>query len=300
MTGSGGSYREGEASQHEAAGGSPTSGVNAVYDTRVVPGQGHAPADEIVSGDGETADRDAARESEPAPPRRVRSPMGRSWQAAFFGLALAGLLGIAAWALFGSQLLVVRSVVVTGTHLVPASEVLAVAGVEPGTPLIRVNAGQVEARIETIRQIRGVRVTRSWPDRVVIVVRERTPALAVAVQAGGFDLVDADGVIVRWAASRPASLPLYSVTAAVASLRGDPDLGAAAVVTGELPGWLRHSVESVTAPSPDQVTLELSGGITVVWGGADRPAQKAQELTVLMMTHSHYYDVSAQGTLMTK
>jgi cell division protein FtsQ len=217
----------------------------------------------------------------------------------FFGLALAGLVGFATWALFGSQLLAVRSVVVTGTHLVPAAEVLEVAGVEPGTPLIRVNAGQVAARIETIRQIRGVRVTRSWPDRVVIVVLERTPALAVTAPGGGFDLVDADGVIVRWAATRPG-LPLYPVTAAVASLRGDPDLGAAAAVLGELPAWLRHSVESVTVPSPDQVTLELSGEITIVWGGTDRPAQKAQELTVLMATHSHYYDVSAQGTLMTK
>jgi cell division protein FtsQ len=328
VTGPGGSYREGGASRHEAAGGRPTSGVNAVYDARVVPGQGAAPVGEtvpagvivpvgvIVLADGETA----GRESGPASPsrgrswlgrswlarsglgssRRGRSGRGRSWRVAFFGLALAGLVGFGTWALFGSQLLAVRSVVVTGTHLVPAAEVLAVAGVEPGTPLIRVNAGQVAARIETIRQIRGVRVTRSWPDRVVIVVLERTPALAVTAQGGGFDLVDADGVIVRWAASRPAGLPLYPVITAVASLRGDPDLGAAAAVLGELPARLRHSVESVAVPSPDQVTLELSGGITVVWGGTDRPAQKAQELTVLMATHSHYYDVSAQGTLMTK
>jgi cell division protein FtsQ len=320
VTGPGGSYREGGASRHEAAGGRPTSGVNAVYDARVVPGQGAAPAGEAVLASvtapagGDTAGRDTARESGPASPsrahsrrarswlgrsRRGRSGGGRSWRVVFFGLALAGLVGFATWALFGSQLLAVRSVVVTGTHLVPAAEVLEVAGVEPGTPLIRVNAGQVAARIETIRQIRGVRVTRSWPDRVVIVVLERTPALAVTAPGGGFDLVDADGVIVRWAATRPG-LPLYPVTAAVASLRGDPDLGAAAAVLGELPAWLRHSVESVTVPSPDQVTLELSGEITIVWGGTDRPAQKAQELTVLMATHSHYYDVSAQGTLMTK
>ncbi|HEX2745093.1 MAG TPA: FtsQ-type POTRA domain-containing protein [Streptosporangiaceae bacterium] len=224
----------------------------------------------------------------------------RAWRAAFFALALAGFAGFAAWALFGSVLLVVRSFVVTGTHLVPASEVLAVADVTPGTPLIRVNTGQVEARVATIRQVRSVQVTRSWPDRLVIAVRERTPALAVPAPGGGYDLVDADGVIVRWGATRPAGLPDYPATAPVASLRDDPDLLAAAAVLGELPARLRVAVESVTAPSPDQVTLRLSGGITIVWGGTDRAAEKSQELVVLMQTHARYYDVSAQGTLMTK
>jgi cell division protein FtsQ len=175
-----------------------------------------------------------------------------------------------------------------------------VAGVQPGTPLIRVNTAQVAARIDTIRQVQGARVTRSWPDRVVIAVRERTPALALPASGGGYDLVDADGVVVQWAAGRPADLPLYPTAAPLASLRGDPDLAAAAAVLGELPARLRHSVDSVTAPSPDQVTLRLSGGVTVLWGGTDRAGAKAQELTVLMRTHGNYYDVSAQGTVLTK
>jgi cell division protein FtsQ len=219
---------------------------------------------------------------------------------AFFALALAGLAGFAAWALLGSQLLAVRSVVVSGTRLVPASEVLSIAGVEQGTPLIRVNTGQVAARVDTIRQVRSAQVTRSWPDRVVIVVHERTPAVAVPAPGGGFDLVDGTGVIVLWAAARPADLPLYPATAPVTLLNGDPDLGAAAAVLGELPARLRRSVESVTAPSPDQVTLQLAGGITIVWGGTGQASAKSEELTVLMRTHSHYYDVSAQGTVVIK
>ena len=229
------------------------------------------------------------------------------WRATFLGLATAGVIGAAVWVLFGSRLLVVRSVIVTGTHLVPRSEILAVAGVEPGTPLIRVNTAQVAARIDTIRQVRSALVSRSWPDRVVIVVRERTVALAVAAPVkgdgeagGGYDLVDAEGVVVQWDASRPADLPLYPTAAPVTSLRGDPDLAAAAAVLGELPAWLRHSVASVTAPEPDQVTLRLADGITVLWGGADRAVAKATELAVLMQTHMHYYDVSAQGSVLTK
>ena len=259
-----------------------------------------------ASGDGEVSRDDAAGDSPTshanAPYRSTpyRSRVVHSWRIAFYGLALVGLAGFAAWALFGSQLLAVRSVVVTGTHLVPASEVLAIAGVEPGTPLIRLNTGQVAARVDTIRQVRGAQVTRSWPDRVVIAVRERTPALAVPAPGGGFDLVDATGVIVLWAATKPGDLPLYPATVPVTLLRGDPDLGAAAAVLGELPAALRSSVESLTAPSPDQVTLQLAGGITVVWGGTGGTSAKSEELGVLMRTHSHYYDVSAQGTVAIK
>jgi len=254
-----------------------------------------------ASGDGEVSRDDAAGDSPTSHAKASHS--GRvlhSWRVAFYGLALAGLAGFAAWALFGSQLLAVRSVVVTGTHLVPASEVLAIAGVEPGTPLIRLNTGQVAARVDTIRQVRSAQVTRSWPDRVVIVVQERTPAVAVPAPGGGFDLVDGTGVIVLWAAARPADLPLYPATAPVTLLSGDPDLGAAVAVLGELPARLRRSVESVTAPSPDQVTLQLAGGITIVWGGTGQASAKSEELTVLMRTHSHYYDVSAQGTVVIK
>jgi cell division protein FtsQ len=230
---------------------------------------------------------------------RRRPRFRRSWRVAFAALAAAGIVAGATWLLLGSRFLAVRSVVVTGTRLVPESEVLAVAGVKPGTPLIRVNTAQVAARVETIRQVASAQVTRSWPDRVVIAVRERTPALAVSAPGGGFDLVDADGVLVQWAVRRPADLPVYLTTAAVPSLRGDPDVGAAAAVLGELPGKLRASVTSVTARNPDQVTLRLAGGATVLWGGTGDAWAKAEELALLMPTHASYYDVSAPGTAVT-
>jgi cell division protein FtsQ len=226
--------------------------------------------------------------------------MKSKWRAIFFALAMTGILAGVAWALLGSRLLVVRSVVVTGTHLVPASEVLAVAGVRPGTPLIRVNTAKVAARVETISQVRSAEVSKSWPDRLVIAVQERTPALAVSVSPSGFDLVDPAGVVVRWSATRPAGLALYTSPVPAGSLRGNPEAEAAAAVIGELPAWLRGSVVSLYAPAPDQVTLHLTGQMTVLWGDPQRAAVKAQELRVLMGTHAHYYNVSAQGTVVTR
>jgi cell division protein FtsQ len=306
-----GPSREGNASRYEAAGGSPTSGVNAVYDDRALAADTlsiEPPADGGEAADGEAVDDEAGRTragrgtgKRQRSRRRGRSArQRRSWRLSFFALAMAGVVALAAWALFGSRLLVVRTVQITGTRLVPRSAVLAAAGVEPGAPLIEVNAGQVASRIDAIRQVRSAQVTRSWPDRLVIVVHERSPAVAVTAPGGGWDMVDADGVIVTWATSRPASLPVYTATVPVTALRDDPDLGAAAAVLAGLPAQLRGSVKSVSAPSPDQVTFQLAGGITVVWGGTDRTAAKAQELTALERTGSHYYDVSAAGVLVTK
>jgi cell division protein FtsQ len=222
----------------------------------------------------------------------------RRWLAVFLPLAALAVAGGIVWALFGSGLFAVRYIVVTGTRLVPDSEVLAVASVRPGTPLIKVNTAQIAARVLGIRQVQAVVVTKSWPDRVTIAVRERTPALAVAVPGGGFDLIDADGVIVQWAATRPPRLPLYAAANA-SSLQGDPGVGAAAAVLTELPRSIRPLVASVTAPSPDQVTLQLAGGVTIVWGGPDDAAAKARELAILMPTGARYYDVSGPATAVT-
>ena len=278
MSGPGGSYRDGEPSLAEAADGPGTTTAMA------------APAAEVFTG---------RPQSQRPQSRRPQARRPRARWVAVLLLAAMGVAGGVTWALFDSSLFVVRSVVVTGTRLVPESEVLAVAGVQPGTPLIRVSTARIAARVLTITQVQGVQVTKTWPDRVVIAVRERTSALAVALPGGGFDLIDANGVIVQSAATRPASLPLYTTTAAASSLRGDPDVAAAAAVLGALPASLRSSVTSVVVPSPDQVTLNLGSGVTILWGGADDAAAKARELAILMQTHARSYDVSSSATAVT-
>jgi cell division protein FtsQ len=281
VSGRDGSYRDGEASGSWA--------VDEAVDEAVM--------STAVTGGRRAADAGGPPTRRPKA-RRLRA-RSRRWLAVLLLGAVLGIAGGVAWALLGSRFFSVRSVVVTGTHLVPESEVLAVADVEPGTPLIRVNTARIAARVLTIRQVRSVRVSTSWPDRVVIAVQERISALAVALPGGGFDLIDTNGVVVRSAATRPRSLPLYRTTAAPSSLRGNPDVGAAAAVLGELPASLRHSVSSVTAPSPDQVTLLLRSGVTILWGSADDAAAKVEELAVLMPTHAHYYDVSSPATAVT-
>jgi cell division protein FtsQ len=223
------------------------------------------------------------------------------WRAAFFALAIAGIIAGVAWALVGSRFLIVRSIQVSGTHLVPRSEVLSAAGIKDGLPLIRVNTAAVAHRIEQITQVESAQVRRAWPDSVAITVHERTPVLAVS-SGSGYQLIDKFGVPVEQAAKRPPGMPRFTLAAGspgVAALRGSPAVRAAATVLRELPAPLAGRVTRVSAPNASDVTLRLTGGITIAWGGTDRPAAKAKELRVLMRTHARSYDVSAPETAMT-
>jgi cell division protein FtsQ len=217
--------------------------------------------------------------------RRPRDP----WRTAFFGVLALAILAGAAWALLGSSLLVVKHEDVSGNRLVSSSEVLAAAGVRPGTPLASVNTAAVARRIEQIAQVLTATVSRSWPNTVVIVVHERTPALAVA-SGGRFALIDGFGVTVRWSRYRPASMPLLRQPPA--RLRGNAGIKAAVAVIERLPPRLHKLVLSVSAPSPYAVTLALRGGITVAWGSAQQGTLKAAELAVLLRTSARYLDVS--------
>ena len=242
-----------------------------------------------------------------AKPRRTRTP----WRTAFFVLAGVGIIAGVAWALFGSRLLVVRSVTVTGEHLVTSAQVVAAADVPLGTSLIGVDAGQVAQRVEGIRQVASVTVSKDWPDHLTITVRERVPVVAVRMAGGGYDLVDPSGVLVVWSRTRPARLPLYQASVAGGALRGNPGLAMAAAVLAELSPTLSKQVAEVSASQvqagqgstpgdANQVLLGLRDGKTVLWGGTDYAAQKNRELAVLLSGAARYIDVSAPGTVVTK
>jgi len=255
-------------------------GVSGGSPPAVQPGPGGGPA----TGPGDAGAR----------PRRP----GRRRQAVIFTLAAAAIAAVAIWALLGSSLLVVRSVTVTGAGAVPRAEVLRAAGIAPGTPLIRVNTAAVARRVEQITQVQSAQVGRDWPDTVVITIQQRTPALAVATD-GGFALIDRFGVVVSQVASRPAAMVLFVTAADPGSLRGSPAVRAAVAVLHELPPQILRQVRSVTAPSPDAVTLSLRQGVTVLWGDTSRSAAKAAELKILMRTKASSYNLSDPYTAVT-
>jgi cell division protein FtsQ len=241
------------------------------------------------------------------PPKQALARARSPWRAAFYGVAVVAVLIGVGWVVLGSKLLVVRSIVVNGNHLVSASQVRAVAGIAPKSVMIRVNTRAAARRVESIDQVQSATVSKSWPDRIVITVHERTPALAVAespvtqgTRATGYDLIDKSGVVIQSVRTRPVGLPVYQTSAAASSLRGNPAVSAAVTVLHEVPKAVARSLASVSATSADDVRLMLTSGVTIVWGDTSYAQQKSTEITVLMRTHQHYYDVSAPGTAVAK
>jgi cell division protein FtsQ len=258
-----------------------------------------ADRDSPRAGQGRDAARPAGQGRDAAPP----AGQGREselWKAACFVFAAVAIVAGLAWALLGSSLLVVRSVQVTGERQVTMAEVLRAAGIQDGMPLIRINTTSVARRVEQLTQVQSAKVSRDWPDKVVISVLERTPALAVTMQ-GGFGLVDGFGVVVRTEARKPPAMPLLTapVPGTGTSLRGNPAVRAAVTVLRDLSAPLRHRVKSVSAPSAAAVTLQLTGDVTILWGGSDRGVAKLGELSILMRTHASYYDVSDPSVAVT-
>jgi cell division protein FtsQ len=227
----------------------------------------------------------------------------KPWRAALYGLAGAAIVVGVGWALVGDRLLVVRSIKVTGTHLVTQAQVLAAADVPLGTPLLRVNPGAVTRRVETITDVASATVTDDWPDGLTIAITERVPVMAVKLAGGGYDQVDATGVIVQYTQAKP-TLPLLVTPLSGSALRRAPSVAAAATVLAQLQRSLASQVASVSAApvadGPEQVSLSLRDGTTVKWGSPGDAAQKNRELAVLQSSRPSVIDVSAPGTVVTR
>lgn len=235
----------------------------------------------------------ASREAVPSSVRRFHQRIRRRrlrvavpWAMAGTGLALAGLV---AWLLLGTPLFAVRQIVVTGTSIATPDEVRAAAGVSLRTPLARVDLDAVRDRVAALKPVRAVRVDRDWPSVLVIGVTERT-AVAAVPAAGGFALVDADGVAYHTVAARPRALPLVRLA------RPGPDdvtTRAALRVLAALTPTLRAQMTALVADAPARIRLELAGGRTVVWGDAEASDTKARVATGLLGRPGRVIDVSS-------
>jgi cell division protein FtsQ len=184
-----------------------------------------------------------------------------------------------AWLLWGSPVLAVHDVTVDGAGTLTAAEVVEVAGIADGTPLLRVDVDAAEARVARLPQVASVEVTRGWPRSVVVTVVERVP-VAVVEQAGTRSLVDAAGVLFDTVTGPP---PPGVVPLDVAAPGPDDRTTRAALgALVALPADVRADVAAASATTPEDVTLTLTDGTTVLWGSAEDAAGKADVLVALL------------------
>jgi cell division protein FtsQ len=227
--------------------------------------------------------------------RRQRLVRWRSWLPWAVGGGLVVLAGLIVWLFYFSAVFAVSGVRISGADTVPVATIEQTAAAPVGTPLAKVDLRSIADRVRTIPAVADAQVTRAWPHRIVIVVTERVPVVVVT-DGSRYELVDATGTAYRTVADRPDGLPEAKVT----GVRRDVTVHSVVTVSAALPDALRGQVRSITAMSPDSITLNLGSGVKVVWGSSDDSERKAEVLSVLMKRQAKVYDVSAPDLPVTK
>jgi cell division protein FtsQ len=208
-------------------------------------------------------------------------------------LLLAVLVTLAAagyWVALDSPALRLTTVTVKGTSRLSTADVLAAAAVPRGRSLLDVDPGAVRRRVAALRGVAQVSVDRDWPHTLVVTVVERTPAAAVR-QPGGVELVDGSGVAFADVVAAPAGLLSLQVNGLIPG-PGDGAAASAMRVWATLPASMRAGVTGLSARSPADVELLLTGGRRGVWGDPAQASRKLAVLASLLAKPARVYDVS--------
>ncbi|HSM66599.1 MAG TPA: FtsQ-type POTRA domain-containing protein [Ilumatobacteraceae bacterium] len=197
----------------------------------------------------------------------------RLWWALLGGIVL--VVVIAALAVLGSSWFAVDEVSVTGDVYTDADELAAVVDDLRGTPVLRVDTDEIEARIEEIAWVESARVTTRFPDSASIEIKERTPVVSMLGSDQRSRVLDADGRVLAVIDGQPVALVWISGPGTLDLIPGDfAPIGyssAASLVTKLTPN-VRSRVESmlVTPDGSDLVLILTSptGPIEVRFGSA--------------------------------
>ena len=228
--------------------------------------------------------------------RRVRARRGRIRTIIVVLVLLTVALGGLWWALWRSDWLVVKQVAVSGVEPRWEQAILGAAAIDKPQPMVEVDTDAATVAVAEVGIVRAVEVHRSWPSTITIAVTAREPVLAVR-EAGGFALVDADGVVIEAVGQAPDGVPVLHTRGRDGA---SPDAYRAAwAVLSALPDSLAAQVTTATISSADLLTLEL-GERTIVWGGADDSALKVRVVEALLGAGERYIDVSAPRTPVTR
>lgn len=231
------------------------------------------------------ARREAVPDSLRRAHRRLRRPSRSTLVYVAIGTVLLGLLG---WVLYGTSLLGVREISVSGSQIAGPDAVRAAAAVPMGTPLARLDVNEVADRVRAVPSVREVDVSRSWPRTLVITVTERTP-VAVVAGPNGFVVLDASGVVFNLVPVHPAGVVVLRLATPGAE---DPSTVAALRVVAALTPQLRATLKELIAEAPTRIVLYLTDGRVIMWGDAERSDVKATVATALLDRAARTIDVT--------
>ena len=205
----------------------------------------------------------------------------RLWLA--WTVLVAVVVGVGGFAATRSELLDVDEVqvVLTGDGPLTAAEVVEVAGVSTGAPMVTVDLDALAARVRGLPYAAEVVAERDWPSTVRVWVAVRLPVVSAVEPGGRVALLDAGGTVLEHVVRADPLLPTIRVDrfGEPGSLvtRIGPLLHAAEAVSPDLGAWIL-----ALSPAGHGVRAEMVGGVMVDLGlGEDYVDEMRSLATVL-------------------
>ena len=224
----------------------------------------------------------------------------RPWLLALLAASALTALGLTVWLGWFSTLLLAERVEVQGVSAAQAKVVRQVAALPLDVPLLSVDTGAAETRLERDRRWVGVSVSRRLPHTLVVEVTPRVAVLGVRLGSGQVELYDIEGVAFRTVDQPPVSVPVVSASGGGASRDG---IRAVVQALAALDHRLRKGVLDVALSGGDRVTfrVEVAGGVrTVLWGGPGDAATKAKLVAILVKEPGQTIDVTVPDAPVTR
>lgn len=191
-------------------------------------------------------------------------------------------VAIAGAGLTSTSLFHAKSIAVEGERHLSERQVLRLAGIDHDTNVFRLDEGAVRRRLERDPWIANAIVSANLPSSISISVSERVPVAVALTKEDGRQLIAEDGTPLGVAAGGSA-LPEVRLV-------GEPGqpgpafdaVAAGASVAGGMPPAIRLQVELVVIGSDGTITLHLTDGVTVTYGGPDEFEAKAEAIAAIL------------------
>jgi len=193
--------------------------------------------------------------------------------------AIVTVLG-GGWLSTRSSLLDVDHFQINGVSMHPEVLVVEAASVERGTPLLDVDLGSVDSRVEALPWVKSAHSARQWPGTVRIDVVERVATAIVPAGEGVYALIDESGVVIAESPVGSApDLPIIDIELVAnvgevdrASL---PGLAVVSAMPVDLKPWVQ---KILVDPVSGKVGFDLVGSATAELGDQSLMVDKMESL----------------------
>ncbi len=210
----------------------------------------------------------------------VQRDAGRRRLGRLVELGLVALVALGFAVALASPLLDVDAVEVTGTGRLSAEAVREAAGIERGTPLVRVDLREAGERIAALPWVASASLHRDLDGTISVTVVERTP-VATAQQGEALVLVDAEGRVLGPASPEEAAALVALQVDAVPEAGGHLDAATSDALTVAA-ALAEHAPGTVRSIHPATLEVELAGGGRAALGDRSALGEKVRSLLTVL------------------